>query len=211
MRNDQMFDAITSAHFGPAASDNMTRNDLVNLMKVVSMVRKPGMQICEIGTNMGYSAALLGMIAREEKGKVVTIDPFNWTTGNEWIQAFHTNMAQFGLTKEHVEHIKAFSYDAAVNFANDFFDVIFIDGDHYYDGIKKDIILYYPKLKSGGIMCGHDCEVRVKDGILDMRTVKTWNNRDIIGIHMGVVVAVEERFKEDFEIHGERIWCHKKQ
>ena len=34
--------------------------------------------------------------------------------------------------------------------------VIFIDGDHSYEGALKDIANYYPKVKSGGIFAGHD-------------------------------------------------------
>ncbi|MDV7398787.1 class I SAM-dependent methyltransferase, partial [Arthrospira platensis SPKY1] len=33
---------------------------------------------------------------------------------------------------------------------------IFVDGDHSYEGVKKDIINYYPLLASGGLMIFHD-------------------------------------------------------
>lgn len=35
-------------------------------------------------------------------------------------------------------------------------DFIYIDGNHTYEYIKKDIELFYPKLKKGGIMGGDD-------------------------------------------------------
>ena len=35
-------------------------------------------------------------------------------------------------------------------------DFIYIDGDHTYKGIKNDVELYYGKVKSGGIIGGHD-------------------------------------------------------
>ena len=33
-------------------------------------------------------------------------------------------------------------------------DAIYIDGDHTYDGVKKDITLWEKKIVSGGIMVG---------------------------------------------------------
>lgn len=35
-------------------------------------------------------------------------------------------------------------------------DFIYIDGDHSYSAVKKDIELYYPKVREGGILGGHD-------------------------------------------------------
>lgn len=46
---------------------------------------------------------------------------------------------------------------AAVDlFADKFFDFVFIDADHSYDGVKKDIINWLPKIKPGGWIGGHD-------------------------------------------------------
>lgn len=35
-------------------------------------------------------------------------------------------------------------------------DVLFIDGDHCYDGVKKDYELYGPLVRSGGLIAFHD-------------------------------------------------------
>ena len=35
-------------------------------------------------------------------------------------------------------------------------DVLFIDGDHSYEGVKKDFELYEPLVKKGGLICFHD-------------------------------------------------------
>ena len=44
----------------------------------------------------------------------------------------------------------------AVDKIKDEIDMIFIDGDHSYSGVKTDVDLYFPKLKKGGIICMHD-------------------------------------------------------
>lgn len=48
------------------------------------------------------------------------------------------------------------SKEASVLFPNNFFDWIYIDADHSYDGCMQDLISWYPKLKIGGILAGHD-------------------------------------------------------
>jgi len=52
--------------------------------------------------------------------------------------------------------IKGFSDHFSKLFANNIFDFIFIDGNHGYDSVKKDLNNWYPKIKNGGLFCGHD-------------------------------------------------------
>jgi len=35
-------------------------------------------------------------------------------------------------------------------------DFVFIDGDHSYNAVSSDIKHWMPKLKKGGLLCGHD-------------------------------------------------------
>jgi len=39
---------------------------------------------------------------------------------------------------------------------NDSQDFIFIDGDHSYEGVSEDILLWSPKVRNGGWILGHD-------------------------------------------------------
>ena len=48
------------------------------------------------------------------------------------------------------------SDEAARHVADGALDFVFIDADHSYEGISTDIRLWAPKIRSGGILCGHD-------------------------------------------------------
>lgn len=52
--------------------------------------------------------------------------------------------------------IRATSKIASEIFQNESLDFIYIDANHAYDFVKEDIQLWYPKLKKGGLFCGHD-------------------------------------------------------
>lgn len=44
-------------------------------------------------------------------------------------------------------------------------DLVFIDGDHSYEGVKQDISLWLPKVRSGGIISGHDYDYPELPGV----------------------------------------------
>ena len=46
--------------------------------------------------------------------------------------------------------------DEAVEFIPDGLDFVYIDGNHSEEYVSKDIELYWPKLKKGGVIGGHD-------------------------------------------------------
>jgi len=67
-----------------------------------------------------------------------------------------------------------------------YFDLVFIDADHYYEDVKIDLEAWYSLVKGGGIICGHDYEAR-------------W--------HPGVKKAVDEFFGEkNIELYPDQVW-----
>jgi hypothetical protein len=57
---------------------------------------------------------------------------------------------------ENVSLLREDSSDAATGFADEYFDWVYIDGNHYYEFVKKDLEMFYPKVKSGGFVTGDD-------------------------------------------------------
>jgi len=78
--------------------------------------------------------------------------------------------------------IRDFSANAAKIFKDGYFDWVFIDADHSYKGCMEDIEIWYPKVRSGGVLCGHD--YMMKDIYLR-------------GIKVGVKQAVDEFCKQN--------------
>jgi len=53
--------------------------------------------------------------------------------------------------------LKAYSHEIPkkYDFLNNL-DFVYIDADHTYEGCKKDLKIWYPRVKQGGILAGHD-------------------------------------------------------
>ena len=39
---------------------------------------------------------------------------------------------------------------------NEKLDFVYVDGGHTYEQVRMDLIEYWPKIKKGGLICGHD-------------------------------------------------------
>jgi hypothetical protein len=52
--------------------------------------------------------------------------------------------------------IRELSDRASELFKDNSLDFVFIDADHSYKGCLSDLKCWYPKVKSGGLLCGHD-------------------------------------------------------
>ena len=69
--------------------------------------------------------------------------------------AFAKNVLDCGV-QDYVTQIVADSTKAAKMFQDYSLDFVFIDAAHDYVSIKRDIAIWWPKVKVGGILAGHD-------------------------------------------------------
>lgn len=63
--------------------------------------------------------------------------------------------------------IKAKAAEIAVIFDDGSLDFVYVDGNHTYQAVLEDIALYYPKVKKGGLICGHDYRPEVRENVFD--------------------------------------------
>ena len=58
--------------------------------------------------------------------------------------------------KNKIHVCRNFTTICASQFQDDYFDFIYVDARHDFKGVTLDLELYWPKLKVGGIIAGHD-------------------------------------------------------
>ena len=89
---------------------------------------------------------------------------------------------------DNVTLMRLFSEDAVKLFEDGYFDVIWLDGNHAFEYVSKDIINWYPKVKKNGILAGDD------------------------SFNIEVMMAVRNYFpQKDFDVFkGKRSWLVKK-
>lgn len=159
-------------------------------------------QIADVGCWTGLSSLILALIANKYSGSSVTsIDWFKGSpkTNLEFAgsyfdirKIFEGNRDQFEFSKgPKIKVTDATSIEASKQFADNSLDVVFIDADHRYEYVKADIQAWLPKLKIGGLLCGHDCELILSDGIESL--LRVFKDEDMIKVlHLGTCKAVTE-------------------
>lgn len=118
----------------------------------------------EIGTHRGdFSQILL----KDWPGELHCVDPwynppgyeeqarYLWGNGNRQ-DDFLTTVRAVSQYGDRVRLHTKTSKEACKGFVDGTLDFIYVDGDHRYEHVKWDLTNWWSKLKSGGILGGHD-------------------------------------------------------
>ncbi|MBN2603936.1 MAG: class I SAM-dependent methyltransferase [Candidatus Thermoplasmatota archaeon] len=121
------------------------------------------LRITEIGVFYGTNARR--MFKKLKIEKMFLVDPYKKYQGYEneknvltfLPSSFKPALLVLKKFSDRVVPLQMTSEDAVDHIPKNL-DMVYIDGNHAYEYVKKDIELYYPKVKPGGIIGGHDIE-----------------------------------------------------
>lgn len=116
-----------------------------------------GGNVLEVGTGPGRSALLMAKAMKDfgVEGQIYTI---GWLIDGPEKRAVPRLFAQFPELSANIHHSTQKSEEIFGNYPDGAFDFVYIDGDHSYEGVVKDIQNYKSKVKPGGVMAFHDTD-----------------------------------------------------
>jgi hypothetical protein len=118
----------------------------------------------EVGVREGYFSKFI--LDNTSVKKLYAIDPWeNNAELSDCETVFRTCKGLLDPFGDRAEMVKGYSPFAAEMFEDNSLDFIYIDGLHDYESVKADIAGFYPKLKVGGIISGHDYHLEDWPGV----------------------------------------------
>lgn len=152
----------------------------------------------EVGVWLGRSAAYFLSLCKEENKNIQfycvdlwggkqddsNMDSIVASHGGSILHQFETNMKDCGHENKYIK-IVGDSSQSAEKFSNKSLAFCFVDANHHYEHVKKDIMAWIPKMKANSIMAGHD---------IDRESVQK---------------AVQECFGNNWQKISERCWIVK--
>lgn len=167
----------------------------------------------EIGVYKGETTEYLAQCSHIKK--LYAIDP--WTQDNLEYEDYKKLSKQFGRSNSHGKSLDVETWDELYDYvkrrlsgyksvelmrdtsANAFdeidhdLDFVFIDGDHAYESIKFDIYTWSQKVKSRGLLMGHDyCKSSVKRAVDEYFEERGSIYRDVVDSEKNSLVNAED-------------------
>ena len=121
-----------------------------------------GSRFVEVGAWKGKSAAYMSVeiINAKKDIEFYVVDTWEGSSEHkdnpELQELFHIFTENMKPVDNYYIPMRMTSLEAATKFEDASLDFVFIDASHEYEHVKEDLNAWYPKIKSGGILAGHD-------------------------------------------------------
>ena len=148
------------SEYYPMRESLNSKQGLKNLIDYINNYKSVNnLTIVEIGSYVGESTIIFAQFFK----KVISIDPYidnydptdhacKYAPFDQVYNRFIFNTKNF----PNIDHIRKTSEDAINDFLPNSIDFVYIDGNHKYEFVKKDIQNYWKIVKPGGFLGGHD-------------------------------------------------------
>ena len=202
-------------------------DDIISLATIVNKLKGKNLMVVEIGCWEGLSTAIIANEIKG-KGKLFAVDHWKGNPGTLIEQKalltdiyayFQLNMKRLDVW-DVINPMVMDSETAASICADGILDFVFIDANHIYPSIKKDIEIWLPKLKPDGILCGHDAEFyyskltdeekNIVNVLIGEDYIRLGDGQET-GVHPGVVKALHKCLDDKHLLLPRRIWYYKKE
>lgn len=131
----------------------------------VSSLIEPGDVGVEIGVHLGVFA--YHVLLRRQPARLYLVDPWQYGLQSDVEtdptpehqsakDAEYRSVCELFAAHANVEILRLKSDDAAARFADRSLDYVYIDGEHSFDAVTRDLTNYFPKVKVGGLLIGDD-------------------------------------------------------
>jgi len=226
----------------------VTSQPILGFLEIIKEYNKTNITVAEIGTYIGATTIESAHLVKKLNGKYIAVDWFQGslnTSGNHQTNNID-NKPVFDIFNENIKEAQVddiittynmTSLEAVKHIEDNSLDICFIDADHLYEAVNADIKAFLPKVKKGGIICGHDFEPAAINFINSIipeelnedyiaRAVICQNhiyqvyentvinheiirqNPELYYFHPGVVKAVSEFFDKDkIKFYADNVWA----
>jgi cephalosporin hydroxylase len=145
-------------HYGIRFIPTQVRSEITQFLGLLS--QKPPATVLEIGTHKGGTLFLFARVATAD-ALVVSLDLPCGQNGSypAWRERLYRSFAH---DRQRLEIVRDNSHDPRTLekvrrlLGGRGVDLLFIDGDHSYDGVKKDFEMYSALVTKGGTIAFHD-------------------------------------------------------
>ncbi|MGH3692447.1 MAG: class I SAM-dependent methyltransferase [Pseudonocardiaceae bacterium] len=155
---EQVVDFAFNGYDG-AFAPIQSRHELLELARLVRS-SEPTV-VLEVGTARGGTFFVLTQMA-QKNATLVSVDLPGGIGGSGYPAWKEPILCSFATGEQSVHLIRADSHDpqtltrVRTALRGQRVDLLFIDGDHSYDGVKADFEMYSPLVRPGGLICVHD-------------------------------------------------------
>lgn len=107
-----------------------------------------------VGAEIGvFDGEFAEFMSKTWPGKILCVD--RWDAQDGYPQRGY-EAAKQRLHGTKCEMVKGMSVDVSKTVEDGSLDWIYIDADHSYEGVSSDYAAWYPKVRDGGLISGHD-------------------------------------------------------